>query len=156
MAQPVKQPPYIIVITPSLCPDCDQKLRARHPNIIIHPYTITVGQISPGKKSGWIATETGTYQSDGGAICENCKGTYGAQLDAIPIECATYDCPKCGQPDSLHYEVHDIKRLGDDSFKFAVAITCTGCKTKNIVKGAISDLYNTDRVYIGPTGIFVS
>jgi hypothetical protein len=72
----------------------------------------------------------------------------------IPVECAEYPCPGCGDRSHLEYRIIEVKQEGD-AYRFAAEITCTECTRRGIVRRILDQIGRITKLKIGPTGVEV-
>lgn len=97
---------------------------------------------------GWLAN--GRRVS---AQCEICGMVYEAISRSIPIECGSYECPRCGPGSVLKVEVLRLD-YHDPYYDFTAALTCKKCSRRRRFRKALSAPWRRlKRVKLGPTGV---
>lgn len=134
----------IRIVPSSICP---------HPSCMQeYPYHITT--IESGEED-WIVHGKGSYNSEISIICPRCAAIYRTIVHTIPILCAPFPCPKCGNLQNLDYNIYSIK-ADNDSFEFEVKIECKKCKKKKSFTKVIEKVLKIVRIEVKATGISVS
>ncbi len=72
----------------------------------------------------------------------------------IPIECASYKCPKCHGTESLVYRVKRIDAKGIE-FRFEAEISCVAYQSKKTLKTTLKNLLAIKKIEIELTGIAI-
>ncbi len=86
--------------------------------------------------------------------CSNCHFIYRAIMRTIPIQCAEFPCPKCGESQNLHPKIRNIK-TDLQTFEFEVEIECKKCKKKKSLTNLIQRLFEIVKIEVKPTGISI-
>ena len=152
----------IKVISPSGCHMCGRAQK--------YPYEIRITSIKSSEE-GWIARGKGRYiewafaavrgrqrTAPRDAIidryCPMCGKIYQAIEHTIPIQCAPFPCPKCGELQNLHYKIRSII-TDEESFEFEVEIECEKCKKKKSFTKGLKKVLEVIKIEVKPTGITV-
>src|SRR5438105_15457683 len=101
-----------------VCPKC------RHENHLISPLNFKIFDIQ-SQEASWIMKGSGKFDADTTQVlalnvtfrCDSCGSLYTPLAQAIPIECAPFPCPKCGEQQNLQYTIDHIATK-KDSFSF--------------------------------------
>ncbi|MCK4733852.1 MAG: hypothetical protein KAT65_15465 [Methanophagales archaeon] len=133
----------IRIVPFSRCPHCGTHNE--------YPYHIT--SIESGEED-WIVHGKGSYNSEIDIRCSHCAAIYRTIAHTIPILCAPFPCPKCGNLQNLDYNICSIKTY-KDSFEFEVKIECKKCKKKISFTKVIEKVLEVVRIEVNATGISV-
>lgn len=92
-----------------------------------------------------------------GVTCPNCGMYYKAVQHFVPIECAAYLCPKCGESTSLACRVRKLARKATGDYEFIAEMTCTRCQRRSVLRRILDQLdrITSIRVDVVGTGIEV-
>lgn len=132
----------LVVVSPSMCPHCVRALND-------HP-SVSVSVIEQLDNNGWNLSGTGKTQEH----CRYCSQIYDALILAIPIQCSSLTCPRCGKTNKLRCIVRTVEKQGAD-FTFQAEIICSKCKTINTIKEMLKNILNIKRIKVGPDGISI-
>lgn len=127
------------------CPKCMKVL----------PYQVNIDSIE-SQDVGWVLHGVGKHKTSKVLCrCPNCGAMYQTLLYAIPIECASFPCPKCHQLQNLEFKVHHIQ-VEKDYFEFEAEISCKKCGNKKSLKKALKKVMDVLKITVGPNGVTVS
>ena len=112
-------------------------------------YDIYVSSVT-SEVDGWTTKGRGEFAWP---ICE-CGAYYEAVMHSIPIHCAPFRCPKCGEDEHLKYA---LKSLTTDKqmFEFEVQIQCNKCHNKRSLSTLLRKVLEVVKLEVGPTGITI-
>jgi hypothetical protein len=101
-------------------------------------------------EAGWIAHGVIylSYQ------CMVCGAVYTQIVQSIPIECASFPCPRCGPGSKLTPEVMAISEA-EGGYSFIALLKCDSCSRQSRLSKLLAGLSKITRVKVGPTGIEV-
>jgi uncharacterized Zn finger protein len=97
--------------------------------------------------TGWDAR--GRYRP---ITCAMCGQVHEALVDRVPIECAGYECPKCGPAGTMKSSI--VKVAKDESgYLFSATLRCDRCKWRQRFRKLVKPLLKLRRLKVGPTGV---
>src|SRR5947208_1677754 len=80
-------------------------------------YHISIDTIE-AKDANWnLSGEGKIHKTEMQCRCPRCAAMFRALMYMIPIECAPFSCPQCGQIQELEYKIQQIRVKGDE-FQF--------------------------------------
>jgi uncharacterized Zn finger protein len=101
-------------------------------------------------EAGWIAH--GEIELT--CRCPNCGQAYSQIVQYIPIECASFPCPRCGPSSKLTPEILNITRA-EGSYSFVALLKCDACSKQRRLSKVLGGLAKITKVKVGPTGVEV-
>ncbi len=87
--------------------------------------------------------------------CKRCGELFVLLGKEIPVECAPFPCPKCGEQQDLEFKIEHIA-MEEDSFTFEAKISCKRCNKKKSLKNILQKILEVVKISVGPTGVTVS
>src|SRR6266699_6880479 len=125
-----------------VCPKCKNQNHLIPPlNLNFEIYDIQ------SQEAGWLMKGKGKFDADTTQVlalnatfrCAACGSLYTSLVQAIPIECAPFPCPNCGEQQDLQYTIGHIASE-DDSFAFEAKISCKKCGNKKTLKNILQKI----------------
>jgi hypothetical protein len=86
------------------------------------------------------------------AVCPSCGQLFTLLQHLIPVECAEYPCPACGDASHLSYRIVEVKKEGD-AYAFTAQIECAKCDRRGIVRRALDQIGRITKLKISWTGV---
>ena len=101
-------------------------------------------------EAGWIAH--GEIQVS--CACLGCGKVYIQIVQSIPIECASFPCPRCGPGSKLTPEILNMTEA-ESGYSFLAQLKCDACSRRSRFSKLLGGLSKITKVKIGPTGVEV-
>jgi hypothetical protein len=122
------------------CPHCDV---ATHPD----QRAIQIVNINQ-EKDGWRAH--GRLFT---CRCPSCGTMLSAIMASVPVECAEYQCPRCGPESILRTDVLSLTSQGG-YYDFEAMLRCPKCRGRRRFRQRLSAPFRSlRRLKLGPTGV---
>ncbi len=136
----------IHILHPPVCRSCGGRLH----------YRIKIVSIE-AQDTHWDLRGKGKLEKNAGPklFCPECGSILETLEYMIPIECASFSCPNCGQLQHLEYKIQRIE-VANDAFQFEAKITCRKCGNTKSFKEVIKKILGVLKITVGPTGVTVS
>lgn len=144
--RPNQVPPSVIESRIWICQNCWHYSRVQDGSA--EPVILRILEISE-VDAGWLAH--GHVEKQG---CAWCGATYKAVTEYIPIECAEYDCRRCGPKSRMVARVVKLAQ-SESGYLFVATLRCDRCKARQRLQRILRPLWGLKRVKVGPTGVEV-